>query len=242
MSKQRMSGRERREQLISIGRGLFAERGFEGASVEEVAARAGVSKPVVYQHFGGKEGLYAVVVDREMQYLEQVITESLAQGRSRARIEQAVLALLSYVEHDTDGFQILVRDMVPAEGESRPRSYSTLLNDAVNQVSYILAKAFERSGLDPDNAVLYGQALVGMVSMTAQWWLDAQEYSKEQVAAHIVNLCWNGLAGMEANPQLGAQKNSEAPSTLGQAAMATPAEAGDATSAPAQAGTLKRST
>ena len=60
-----MTGKERREQLLNIGRRLFAERGFEGTSIEEIAAQAGVSKPVVYEHFGGKEGLYAVVVDRE---------------------------------------------------------------------------------------------------------------------------------------------------------------------------------
>ena len=64
-----MTGRERREQLIGIGRKLFAEKGFEGTTVEEIAAQAGVSKPVVYEHFGGKEGLYAVVVDREIQAL-----------------------------------------------------------------------------------------------------------------------------------------------------------------------------
>ena len=62
----RMSASERREQLIAVARGLFAERGFDATSVEEVAARAQVSKPVVYEHFGGKEGLYAVVVDREI--------------------------------------------------------------------------------------------------------------------------------------------------------------------------------
>ena len=214
MVRTRMTGKERREQLVSIGREVFAERGFDGASVEEIAARAGVSKPVVYEHFGGKEGLYAVVVDREMLRLEKIVTESLKTGRSRVRIEQAVLALLTYVEEDTDGFQILVRDMQPGQD----RTYSTLLNDAVAQVSHILAQAFIRSGLDPDNAVLYGQALVGMVSMTAQWWLDERLEdrgpSKEQVAAHIVNLCWNGLAGMEADPQLTKNLNNE-PSTLG---------------------------
>ena len=73
MARQRMTGRERREQLISIGRAAFAELGFEGTSVEEIAARAGVSKPVVYEHFGGKEGLYAVVVDREMLALERLL-------------------------------------------------------------------------------------------------------------------------------------------------------------------------
>ena len=64
-----MTGRERREQLIAIGRALFAEKGYDGASIEEVSARAGVSKPVVYEHFGGKEGLHAVIVDRAVQDL-----------------------------------------------------------------------------------------------------------------------------------------------------------------------------
>ncbi|MDO4908332.1 MAG: TetR/AcrR family transcriptional regulator [Corynebacterium sp.] len=198
MVRQRMSGSQRREQLITIGRQAFAEKGFDGISVEEIAARAGVSKPVIYEHFGGKEGLYAVVVDREMRNLEQLITDSLQMGRSKYRIEQAVLALLTYVEEHTDGFQILSRDVTPT-GE---RSYATMLVDAVEQVSYILAKAFVRAGLDPNTATLYGQALVGMVSMTAQWWLEVREPAKEVVAAHIVNLCWNGLAGMEKEPTL----------------------------------------
>ena len=72
-----MSGQERREQLLDVGRKLFAEKGFEAVSVEEIAAKAGVSKPVVYEHFGGKEGLYAVVVDREMTYLLVSIAEAL---------------------------------------------------------------------------------------------------------------------------------------------------------------------
>ena len=73
-----MTGRERREQLLDVGRRLFAEKGFEGTSVEEIAARAEVSKPVVYEHFGGKEGLYAVVVDREVEGLLGVLTGALA--------------------------------------------------------------------------------------------------------------------------------------------------------------------
>ena len=62
----RMSAGERREQLIDVARELFAEKGFDATSIEEVASRAKVSKPVVYEHFGGKEGLYAVIVDREL--------------------------------------------------------------------------------------------------------------------------------------------------------------------------------
>lgn len=211
MVRQRMTGKERREQLILIGRSVFAERGFEGSSVEEIAARAKVSKPVVYEHFGGKEGLYAVVIDREMQRLEYLITDALEKGRSKVRIERAVMALLTYVEQETDGFQILSRDMTPG----KDRSYSTLLNTAVGQVSHILARSFERQGLDDEVAVLYGQALVGMVSTTAQWWLDVREPSKEVVAAHIVNLCWYGLAGMKVDPELSDEVLAESLATNG---------------------------
>lgn len=79
----RMTGAERRQQLLEIGRTLFAAKGFEGTSVEEIAAKAGVSKPVVYEHFGGKEGLYAVVVDREMRRLLDGVTGSLTAGHPR---------------------------------------------------------------------------------------------------------------------------------------------------------------
>ena len=64
-----MSSAQRREQLIAVGRHIFAVKGLDATSVEEIAARAKVSKPVVYEHFGGKEGLYAVVVDREVRSL-----------------------------------------------------------------------------------------------------------------------------------------------------------------------------
>ncbi|MBY6680992.1 MULTISPECIES: TetR/AcrR family transcriptional regulator [unclassified Rhodococcus (in: high G+C Gram-positive bacteria)] len=195
-----MTGTARRAQLIEIGRTLFAERGYEATSIEEIAQRAQVSKPVVYEHFGGKEGLYAVVVDREMSTLLSMITSSLTENRSRIRVERVALALLTYVEERSDGFRILVRDSPVAAAEG---TYSSLLNDAVGQVGHILAGDFSRRDIDPANAQLYAQALVGMVSMTAQWWLDERSPSKEVVAAHIVNLCWNGLTNLEPDPRLG---------------------------------------
>ena len=86
--RSRMTGPQRREQLLEVGRKLFADKGFEGTSVEEIAAKAGVSKPVVYEHFGGKEGLYAVVVDREIRTLLDGINVALrAETTSRGLLE-----------------------------------------------------------------------------------------------------------------------------------------------------------
>jgi AcrR family transcriptional regulator len=195
-----MTGKQRREQLLDVGRKLFAERGFEGTSVEEIAATAEVSKPVVYEHFGGKEGLYAVVVDREIQTLLHSVTSALtSDAQPRMMLEQAALALLGYIEESTDGFRILVRDSPVTQATG---GFASLISDVASQVEYILADEFSARGLDPRTAPLYAQMLVGMVALTGQFWLDHRKPKKSLVAAHLVNLAWNGLSGLEARPML----------------------------------------
>jgi AcrR family transcriptional regulator len=198
-ARARMTGKERRLQLVDVGRRLFAEKGFEGTSVEEIAAKAGVSKPVVYEHFGGKEGLYAVVVDREIEVLLERMTQALTANNPRRLAEQAALALLEYIETNTDGFRILVRDSPVG---SSTGSFISILSDVATRVEHILAENFKRRGLEPKNAPMYAQMLVGMVALTGQWWLDARKPKKQDVAAHLVNLAWNGLSGLEAKPTL----------------------------------------
>ncbi|MQS39847.1 TetR/AcrR family transcriptional regulator [Streptomyces katsurahamanus] len=201
----RMTGAERREQLLDIGRTLFADKGFEGTSVEEIAAKAGVSKPVVYEHFGGKEGLYAVVVDREMRQLLDMVTGALTAGHPRELLEQAAFALLDYIEAYTDGFRILVRDSPVAQSTG---TFASLISDIATQVEDILGMEFKNRGFDQKLAPLYAQALVGMVALTGQWWLDARRPKKAEVAAHLVNLAWHGLDGLEPKPRLmGHRKN-----------------------------------
>jgi len=194
----RMTGRERREQLVQIGRTLFAEKGFDGTSIEEIAARANVSKPVVYEHFGGKGGLYAVVVDREMSDLLDRLTRSLSSGHPRELAEQAALALLTYIEEETDGFRILARD---SSVGSSSGAFSSLLNDIANQAEYVLVREFGRRGISTEHAAMYAQMLVGMVALTGTWWLEERKPNREEVAAHLVNLAWNGLAHLKAQPR-----------------------------------------
>ncbi|KUP97641.1 TetR/AcrR family transcriptional regulator [Thermobifida cellulosilytica] len=197
--KQRMTGKERREQLLAIGRELFAERGFDATSVEEIAARAGVSKPVVYEHFGGKEGVYAVVVDREMQCLLDLVSDALVEGGPRQKLEGAALALLQYVEEHSEGFRILARDSHAASGTG---SFASLISDIATQVEHVLAEEFRARDYDPKLAPLYAQALVGMVALTGQWWLEVRRPKREVVAAHLVNLAWNGLSRLDVKPRV----------------------------------------
>ncbi len=205
-----MSAAERREQLLAIARQLFAERGFDATSIEEIAARAKVSKPVVYGHFGGKEGLYAVVVDREVNRLLDRITGALTGGHPRELLEQAALTLLDYIEAETDGFRVLVRD---SPVMSTTGNFSSILNDVAHQAEHILAAEFSGRGFDPKLAELYSQALVGMVALAGRWWLEARQPDRETVAAHLVNLAWNGLSNLEAAPTLPSRSEAVRPNS-----------------------------
>ncbi|WP_188192652.1 TetR/AcrR family transcriptional regulator [Nonomuraea sp. SYSU D8015] len=205
-----MSGSERREQLIRISRTLFAEKGFDGTSIEEIAATAQVSKPVVYEHFGGKEGVYAVVVDREMQKLLSMITEALSAAHSLIKLERAALALLQYIEESSEGFRILVRDSHAASGTG---TFASLISEIASQVEDVLADEFAARGYDPKLAPMYAQMLVGMVALTGQWWLDVRKPGREEVAAHLVNLAWNGLTGLNPNPTITAISRDHVPAS-----------------------------
>jgi AcrR family transcriptional regulator len=152
----------------------------------------------VYEHFGGKEGLYAVVVDREMQLLLDRFTAALATpGHPRELLERAALVLLEYIEDDTDGFRVLTRDAPVTSGAG---TFSSLIGEVARKVEHLLGRQFDSRGYDPQLAELYSQALVGMVALVGQWWLDTRSPDKNQVAAHLVNLAYNGLAHLEPTP------------------------------------------
>ncbi len=194
-----MTGKERRAQLLDVGRRLFAERGLDGTSIEEIAARAGVSKPVVYEHFGGKEGLYAVVVDREVERFLTMATTLLEGEDTMAKFELAAVELLRYIQENSDGFRILVRDSNPTSGSG---TFASLISDIASQVEHILGDVLKTRGYDPKLAPVYAQMLVGMVASAGQWWLDARKPKLEEMAAHLVNLAWNGLSQLDPKPRL----------------------------------------
>ncbi|TPF86813.1 hypothetical protein BW13_03335 [Bifidobacterium sp. UTCIF-37] len=196
-----MTSYQRREQLIRIGRSLFAAKGFEAVSVEEIASHAKVSKPIVYEHFGGKEGLYAVIVDREMQALTSTLTAALDDPTMHPRriVERTALALLTYIEENAEGFQVLSRDSPSTDPSG---SFSSLLGDISLRVEDLLTAAFKRQKLSPKGVPYYAQMLVGMTVFTGQYWADRPKVSKEQLAAYIVDLAWHGLSRLDSKPKL----------------------------------------
>ena len=198
MTARRMTAGERRSQLVEVARAVFAELGYDGASIEEISARAKVSKPIVYEHFGGKEGLFAVVVDRESAKLLGMISERLGPGiAGRDQIHNSAMAFLDYIEEDPNGFRVLTRDSPAGFGTG---TMAGLLSDVADKAQEILATNFSRVGIDASVAPLYAHALVGMVVHVGAWWAEERHPEKEAVAAHLTALCYAGLRHLPRDP------------------------------------------
>ncbi|GEL71303.1 TetR family transcriptional regulator [Myxococcus virescens] len=197
-TKKRLSGADRRVQLMAVGRGVFASKGYEATSIEEVAQQAGVSKPIVYEHFGAKEGLYAAIVDREMDDLVTRVSESIASGTPRERFERAVLAFMTYAKEEPAGFAVMTRDSPLAAGR---RGLTRVIDDLALRVADIFKSEFEHAGYNPKVAPIYANALVGMVTQVGQWWAeDGRSFSIDHVARHVAALGWMGLRHLPKEP------------------------------------------
>lgn len=196
--RQRMTRIARREQLIGIARKLFAAHGYDAVSIEEIASAADVSKPVIYEHFGGKEGLYQVIVDRETTAVNAILEEKLTGDvRPRQALELVVMGLLDYIELNPDGFGLMVHQSPEALAGGY---FSTIMSDMGEILTNFLSGFFASSDFDTESLALYAHMLSGLVGIMGQSWAISREPSKEIMAAHLVNLMWNGLHNLEATP------------------------------------------
>jgi hypothetical protein len=129
-----------------------------------------------------------------------MVTTALTGDDPRLLLQQATLAMLTYVEDQADGFRILVRES--PVGLQKGGGFATIISDIASQVEHILGRQFKARGFETKLAPLYSQALVGMVALSGQWWLDQRKPKRDEVAAHLVNLAWNGLSRLEQKPHL----------------------------------------
>lgn len=194
-TRHRMSALQRRDQLIEVGRRLFAEKGFDGTSVEEIAAAAKISKPVVYEHFGDKEGLYAVIIDREFTELLTRLTGALTATHPRLLLGQAATTLFDYIDENTDGFRILLRP------NPRGSTFGTVIREVAASLQTQLVPVCKAYGYPTKAAPIYAHLLVGMVALTGEWWADVRKPGKEEVIAQVVNMAWNGVSHLEKRPR-----------------------------------------
>ncbi|MGK5533996.1 TetR/AcrR family transcriptional regulator [Streptomyces sp. URMC 129] len=189
----RLPRRARRNQLLGAAQEVFVAQGYHAAAMDDIADRAGVSKPVLYQHFPGKLELYLALLDQHCDALVQAVREALAStSDNKQRIAATMDAYFSYVEHEGGAFRLVFESDLTNEPAVRER---------VDQVSLDCAKLVcpliaEDADLPEDQSMLLAVSLCGMAQITARHWLRSGQKMPRDIASSLTaSLAWRGIAG-----------------------------------------------
>lgn len=182
----------RRAQLLAAASEVFVNRGYHASGMDEIAECAGVSKPVLYQHFPGKLELYLDVLQSYVDTLISGVRQALRSTTdNRKRVRAAVLAFYDFVDTDTQGFRLVFESDLMGEPQVAAR-VEQATEACVDAVFDLVA---HDSGLDPYRARVLAVGLVGASQFTARYWLEADRpISKEDAVDTTVSLAWGGLS------------------------------------------------
>lgn len=180
--------------MLDVAREVFAEDGYHGAAMEKIAQRAGVTKPVLYQHFSGKKELYVALLDSDMNRLLAHVTAAIeAEQENRARIEQGLTAYFEFIEQNVDTFRLLFRETMGADPEVR-ECIDRFHDEAGGRIGAIIA---EDTGESPELCELLARGLIGMSEAAAMRWLDRKlRVARDDLVRNLTAVTWRGLAGL----------------------------------------------
>lgn len=189
----RMPRDARRAQLLEVALEVFVEQGYHAASMDEIADRAGVSKPVVYQHFPGKLDLYLALLERSCETVVAGVREALSSTPDNRKRVQATMELwFTYVADRGAAFRLVFESDLTNDSDVRAQ-IDRVVNDSAAAIAEVIA---EDTGLPADAAHLLALGLVGMGHVGARNWLTTDsDLDKHDAAALVANLAWRGISG-----------------------------------------------
>ncbi|WP_168220685.1 TetR/AcrR family transcriptional regulator [Streptomyces sp. RFCAC02] len=189
----RLPRRARRAQLLGAAQEVFVAQGYHAAAMDDIADRAGVSKPVLYQHFPGKLELYLALLDQHCEALVQAVREALDSTHdNKQRIAATMDAYFDYVEHEGGAFRLVFESDLTNEPAVRERVDQVAL-DCAKLVSPLIS---EDADLPGEQAMLLAVSLCGMAQVTARHWLGSDRAIPREVAKNLTaSLAWRGIAG-----------------------------------------------
>lgn len=192
---QRMPRSQRRAQLLEAAQTVFVAQGYHAATMDEIAEQAGVSKPVLYQHFPGKLDLYLALLDQHCETLEGLVRDALLNSPddNAARVHATVHAYYDFVSREGAAFRMVFESDLTSEPQVRARLDTLALSCAETIADVISAD----TGVDDERAMLLGVALSGVGQITARHWLAQRgDVSMEEATELISALAWRGLGSI----------------------------------------------
>ncbi|MCX2969649.1 TetR/AcrR family transcriptional regulator [Streptomyces sp. TRM70308] len=189
----RLPRRARRNQLLGAAQEVFVAQGYHAAAMDDIADRAGVSKPVLYQHFPGKLDLYMALLDQHCDALLQAVRAALESTTdNKQRVAATMDAYFAFVENEGGAFRLVFESDLTNEPAVRERVDKVSL-ECADAVSAVIA---EDTDLPQGQAMLLAVGLCGMAQITARYWLGAgQQIPRDAAATLISSLAWRGIAG-----------------------------------------------
>jgi AcrR family transcriptional regulator len=184
---------ERRAQLLSAALEVFTAAGYHSAAMDEIADRANVSKPVLYQHFPSKLELYLAVLDLHIDSLVFAIQKAIAEHRSNAdRVKATVEAYFGFIDSEGEAFRLLFESDMNLEPQVRER-LNRMTYDCAAAVSAVISID---TGLAKEESMMLAVGLIGTVQTTARHWLDRDgKIDRTRATELVMNLIWRGISG-----------------------------------------------
>jgi AcrR family transcriptional regulator len=185
----RLPAARRRRQLLDVAQETFAEQGFHETSMDEIAEAAGVTKPVLYQHFDSKRQLYLELLEDVGQQLLEAITEATARATSpREQVEHGFAAYFRFVADRQSAFRLLF-----GGGARRDEEFGDAIRKVETAISEVIATLIE-TDIDTEHRRLLAHGIVALAEGTARYWVsNGLERDPDVVAARVANLAWAGL-------------------------------------------------
>ncbi|MER7010906.1 TetR/AcrR family transcriptional regulator [Saccharopolyspora sp. NPDC000359] len=183
----------RRAQLLEAAQHVFVNNGYHAAAMDDIAERAGVSKPVLYQHFPGKLELYLALLETHGNELVRRVREAIAStSDNKLRVRAAIGALYEFVAGEGQAFRLVFESDLRGEPVVE-KAVEDALNGCIDAITEAVTAD---AGLDAERARLLAVGLVGLSQVTARYWLDAREtISRDEAVGLMSTLAWKGLAG-----------------------------------------------
>ena len=183
----------RRRQLLGAAQEVFVAQGYHAAAMDEIAERAGVSKPVLYQHFPGKLELYLALLDEHAEALVKIVRDALdSTTDNKMRVQASMQAFYDFVAGDGEAYRLVFESDLRNVAPVRAR-----VDRANQQCAEMIAQVIAEDTDSPsDEAHLLGMGLVGMAEVSARYWLSQQRAIPKDTAEKIIaRLAWRGISG-----------------------------------------------
>ena len=193
----RLPRHERRRQLLDAALEVFVSQGYHAAAMDDIAERAGVSKPVLYQHFPGKLDLYLALLDQSVDELVATVRDALESTTdNKQRVAATFTAYFEYVAGEGQAFRLVFESDLSNEAAVRER-----LERGQQECAQMISQMVEQdAGLDDDEAHLLSVAMVGLAQVTARYWLTTRDQIPRETAEQLVaRLAWRGISGWPRN-------------------------------------------